>query len=260
MPSVIQPIRNVITALRPEFFCEVAGQQAIIHSLKNMIGKGKLPTAILFTGPYGAGKTTFGRLVAKAVSCSGRKPGDHEPCGGCKPCKDFKGDLLCLGSQYIGSGARLTEDSFREKIQTAINGPLWGETNQSVLLIDDLDAQPKTIQVQLRSKLDVGWPSGCLVATSADATKLDPALRSRMREFVVTAPDQPTLEAWARRVATLKLGLSIEEPQAVAQLVRLADLNFRAILKILQGLYDGELPINSENVKLTALQSGYGLT
>ena len=46
-----------------------------------------LAHAYLFCGPRGTGKTTLGRLLAKAANCSG--PADGEPCNECDSCVAF---------------------------------------------------------------------------------------------------------------------------------------------------------------------------
>ena len=48
---------------RPHTFEEVAGQQAIVRTLRNAIANNKIAHAYLFCGPRGTGKTSSGRLV-----------------------------------------------------------------------------------------------------------------------------------------------------------------------------------------------------
>ena len=52
---------------RPHSFQEVVGQHHITHTLHNALKNGRIPHAILFTGPRGTGKTTSARLLPKKV-------------------------------------------------------------------------------------------------------------------------------------------------------------------------------------------------
>ena len=72
---------------RPQSFAEVHGHDAITRTLRNAVASGRLAHAYLFCGPRGTGKTTLGRLLAKAANCSA--PEDGEPCNKCDSCRAF---------------------------------------------------------------------------------------------------------------------------------------------------------------------------
>jgi len=54
---------------RPSVFEDLIGQKIISETILNSIKEDKIPNAYLFTGIRGVGKTTFARLVAKALNC-----------------------------------------------------------------------------------------------------------------------------------------------------------------------------------------------
>jgi DNA polymerase-3 subunit gamma/tau len=58
---------------RPQTFEEVVGQDAVTRTLKNSIAGKRLAHAYLFCGPRGTGKTSLGRLVAKAANEGGKR-------------------------------------------------------------------------------------------------------------------------------------------------------------------------------------------
>jgi DNA polymerase-3 subunit gamma/tau len=72
---------------RPKTFGEIVNQEHIIRTLTNALKSGKVAHAYLFTGPRGTGKTTIGRLLAKAVNCHDRK--ESEPCNQCPACQEI---------------------------------------------------------------------------------------------------------------------------------------------------------------------------
>ena len=63
---------------RPRSFGEIAGQEHVATTLINALATNRVAHAYLFSGPRGTGKTTSGRVLAKALNCSQRQ--DGEPC------------------------------------------------------------------------------------------------------------------------------------------------------------------------------------
>jgi len=74
---------------RPKTFKELIGQNQNSLILKEVLKRGidNIPP-ILFTGPFGSGKTSASRIFAKAVLCESRTE-DNEPCCVCDSCVSF---------------------------------------------------------------------------------------------------------------------------------------------------------------------------
>ena len=53
---------------RPNDFSKVIGQNQVTDTLKNSIKENKIPSAILFCGPKGVGKTTCARIYAREIN------------------------------------------------------------------------------------------------------------------------------------------------------------------------------------------------
>jgi len=69
---------------RPQRLEEIVGQSRVVTQLTGLIQEGKIAgNTILISGPYGTGKTSIGRVLARVVNC---KEGGTEPCGACKSC------------------------------------------------------------------------------------------------------------------------------------------------------------------------------
>src|SRR3990170_1309624 len=72
---------------RPQTFAEVVGQEPITQTVRNSVAAGRLGHAYLFCGPRGTGKTSMGRLLAKAANCLAPLDGEH--CNACESCRAF---------------------------------------------------------------------------------------------------------------------------------------------------------------------------
>ena len=53
---------------RPSQFGKVIGQNQVTDTLKNSVQENKIPSAILFCGPKGVGKTTCARIYAREIN------------------------------------------------------------------------------------------------------------------------------------------------------------------------------------------------
>jgi DNA polymerase III subunit delta' len=65
-------------------FSEFLGNERIVTALRGALRSGRVPHALLFSGPRGVGKFTLARMFAQAANCE-RLPDDF--CGECNTCR-----------------------------------------------------------------------------------------------------------------------------------------------------------------------------
>jgi DNA polymerase III subunit gamma/tau len=70
---------------RPKKFADVVGQESAVDLCKRILVDGWHPPAVLYGGPFGTGKTTLARLLARALLCHHRN--GVEPCNQCEDCQ-----------------------------------------------------------------------------------------------------------------------------------------------------------------------------
>lgn len=78
------------TKYRPKAYSDVLGQKGAIRTLKGLVSSGAgWNQSYLFAGPWGSGKTTVARVLARALLCEA--PREGEPCDACGSCLSMLG-------------------------------------------------------------------------------------------------------------------------------------------------------------------------
>ncbi|HKA15108.1 MAG TPA: DNA polymerase III subunit gamma/tau [Myxococcota bacterium] len=98
---------------RPQTFDDVSGQAHVTTPLRNAIRTGRVPHAILLSGPRGVGKTTLARILARCLNCD--KGPTITPCGECDPCREISAGIS-TDVQEIDAASRTSVDDVRELI------------------------------------------------------------------------------------------------------------------------------------------------
>lgn len=91
---------------RPTKPSEVVGQSDAIKAIADMLKRGAIPHAILFTGPSGTGKTTIARMLGVKLGCNGD---DFEELNtsDCRGIDDIRAIQARIGYGGIGGSCRV---------------------------------------------------------------------------------------------------------------------------------------------------------
>lgn len=153
--------RSLYLRHRPKVLEHVYGQEGAIASLERLITRGKIPHALLLTGPSGTGKTTIGRILQSHLNC-----GDE----------DF---LEINAADFKGI------DTIRE-IRRAVNlSPLAGDTR--IWFIDEAGKLTNDAQNSLLKMLEDTPAHVYFMLATTDPHKLLKTIHTRCSEIKLQA-------------------------------------------------------------------------
>ena len=249
-------IRDYASDLRPDSWGDVCGQQSIVACLKAYCVSGKPPKGIVFVGDYGTGKSSLARLAAKSMACSGRKDVDPDPCGRCDSCLGFAGSFASLDTMMIGP--QVPTADFKAAVKSVKNYStvsIFSEAHRPMpVYMDDLDEHPRDHQQFLKREMD-GYLCGFILAATTKPEKVEPGLLDRFQMMHLQPTEMPDLVPWIRGIAK-KVGIGVISKDAAAAIARLAGMNHREILKLLQRTKDSGLGFSVADIEKAALMSG----
>ncbi len=163
---------------RPQTLAEVVGQEVVTTTLRNAVRAGRVGHAYLFSGPRGTGKTSTGRILAKAVNCL--SPVDGEPCNTCEACTSISQGRSLDVIEIDAASNRGIDDirQLRERVNYA-PGSLW----RKVYVIDEVHMLTDAASNALLKTLEEPPRHVMFVLATTEFHKVIPTIVSRCQCF-----------------------------------------------------------------------------
>jgi len=163
---------------RPQTLSEVVGQDHVTQTLRNAIDSGRVAHAYLFCGPRGTGKTSTGRILAKAVNCL--NPAQGEPCNDCDMCQAVnQGNALDIMEIDAASNRGIDEiRDLREKVNYAPNLARY-----KVYIIDEVHMITKDASNAFLKTLEEPPPHAIFILATTEPHRVLATILSRCQRF-----------------------------------------------------------------------------
>ena len=210
---------------RPQTFDEVAGQKAIVRTLKNALTTGKMAHAYLFAGPRGTGKTTMARLFAKALDC---EEGLGHQCNHCSNCL-----AISEGSHpdviEIDAASNNGVDQVRDLIDKVKYAPIKGK--YKIYIIDEVHMMSTGAFNALLKTLEEPPENVIFILCTTEPYKVLPTILSRCQRFDFSKLSDEEMRG--KLMEVLASEKTEYDEEGIKAVIALADGGMRDALSIL---------------------------
>ncbi|MGQ0559568.1 MAG: DNA polymerase III subunit gamma/tau [Sphingosinicella sp.] len=248
-PASSQPSYRVLARkYRPQHFGELIGQEAMVKTLANAIGSGRLAHAFLLTGVRGVGKTSTARLIAKALNCVGPDGNGGptiDPCGVCEPCV-----AIAQGRHIdvieMDAASHTGVDDVREIIDAVRYASV--SARYKIYIIDEVHQLSKHAFNALLKTLEEPPPHVKFLFATTEADKMPLTVLSRCQRFDLRRIPAERLVEHFEMVAKSE---QVEvDSEALTLVARAAEGSVRDGLSILdQAISHGEGKVSAQQVR-----------
>jgi DNA polymerase-3 subunit gamma/tau len=164
---------------RPQRLAEVVGQKPITDTLLSALQQNRVAQAYLFCGPRGTGKTSTGRILAKAVNCLNNE-GSGEPCNECSMCRAITNGSA-MDIIEIDAASNNSVDDIRVLNDRVNYSP--AEARYKVYIIDEFHMLSTSASNALLKTLEEPPPRVIFILATTELHKILPTIMSRCQRF-----------------------------------------------------------------------------
>lgn len=237
---------------RPRQFADLLVQDHVASALRGAVASGRVGHGYLLTGPRGVGKTTAARILAMALNCERRDPGQAagEPCGQCPSCERVWGGSANLDVVEIDAASNRGVDDARDLRERAMYAASQ-EGHYKVYIVDEAHMLTREAWNALLKILEEPPPRVVFVFATTEPQKIAntaaPVL-SRLQRFDFRRIGPAAIRARLRTVLDAE-GLAADD-DALTLIARYADGGMRDALSVLdQCLSFGDGAITAQRVR-----------
>lgn len=235
---------------RPTHLEDIVGQKHVVATLKQASLKNEFAHAYLFSGQYGSGKTTTGRILASLMTCESAKEG--KACGVCRSCKSIHNGV-CIDVIELDGATNRGIDNIKSLIEAAQWSPQ--ELNRKIYLLDEVHQLSKEATSALLKTLEEPPAYLTFILCTTETNKILPTILSRCQRFNFTKILSKEIAQRLLHIAQ-KESINIEE-EAIMLIAKMARGSMRDAIGYLE-----QIGTVAAGKKITAqgLQKYFGIT
>ena len=220
---------------RPIRIDEIVGQTTLVNDVKSWLVQG-WPSALLLVGPYGTGKTSTARVIAREM---------------------LGEDFNEFNYVEINGSDDRGIDFIRNDLKTLLRTKPIG-VERKVVLIDEADGLTPAAQDAAKQLMETYASNALVIMTGNELEKIRPAIRSRCRTY--TFKPVGKIEGAARLWDVLSLvGVSEDVKSGwsndLPNLVEIMSGDLRASLNLLESLPRDKEALTERLKDITAIKS-----
>ena len=225
------------TRYRPRTYADVLGQRETITILKQYVASGAgFHQSYLFAGPFGSGKTTLARVLARALLCAA--PVEGEPCDRCTSCTSLLEGGTSPDFSEIDAATNSGKDSVRRIVDEIQYSTFSGK--RKLYLLDESHRLSTDALDALLKPLEDNYPGTndkllvCIFCTT-EPERMRNTILSRCAPAFVVRPVSPSQVG--ERLATVceQEGITYERP-ALDLIGEITECHIRDALKAVEGV------------------------
>lgn len=184
---------------RPKVWSDLIGQEKVAKSLQAAVLRNKVPTAYLFSGPRGTGKSSTSFVLAKAVNCENLDK-QANPCNKCDTCVNIDNGSQ-LGINYISMANRGSVDDVRDLVKEArISQPV----KKTIYILDEVHNLSRAAFDALLIPLEDPTMPALFILASTEIQKIPATILSRVQSRKLNLVDASQMTEHVKHILELE--------------------------------------------------------
>lgn len=191
---------NLVDNYRPKTFSGIVGHPTDMAQLQAELAKETGAQSFIISGPFGCGKTSVARIIAKYVNCLNPYTTKVEPCCLCSSCVSIANGTSPDVIELNASEARSIDD-VRSWISNSVFAP---RNKKKVYILDEFQGLPRMSQEAFLKSLEEP-PQGTLfiLCTTASERILQP-IQSRCQHINLQLLDKEVVVEHLKKIASIE--------------------------------------------------------